>query len=226
MNLSSGQLTGTFFLVRTLHNLAKGMRILAGIFLILVISAFRYGGESPVLTHRFIVQPTSKLVISGKTNVNSFQCSSLYCGRDTLVLREGGSDSRPVFEKGYVGLDASAFDCGMQLMTHDFGKTIKAREYPFIVIDFISFERVPVYACSEERFKGKLKISLGGITNAFDVDCSIEARSNGLIHLKGGRNFVFSDFKLQAPTRMMGMVKVNETLDVNFHLILKLDPNS
>jgi hypothetical protein len=142
------------------------------------------------------------------------------------VLREGGPGIRPVFEKGYVGLDASAFNCGMQLMTNDFGKTIKAKEYPSIVIDFISFERVPVYGCTEERFKGKLKISLGGVTNAFDVDCTIEAKSNGLIHLKGGRNFVFSDFRLQAPTRMMGMVKVEEALDVNFHLVLKLDPNS
>lgn len=202
------------------------MKALLGICVILMISAFTSGEEAPLLMHRFIVQPSSKLVISGKTNVNSFQCSSLYCGRDTLVLREGGPGVKPIFEKGYVGLDASAFNCGMQLMTNDFGKTIKSKEYPSIVIDFISFERVPVYGCTEERFKGKLKISLGGVTNSFDVDCSIEAKSNGLIHLKGGRNFVFSDFKLHAPTRMMGMVKVEESLDVNFHLVLKLDPNS
>lgn len=202
------------------------MKALIGIWVGLMISAFTPNYEAPVLIHRFIVQPSSKLIISGKTNVNAFQCASAYCGRDTLILREGGPGGRPVFEKGYVSLDASAFDCGLALMTNDFNKTIKAKEYPSISIDFISFERVPVYGCTEERFKGILKISLGGVTNSFEVDCSIEAKSNGLIHLKGGRNFVFSDFKLQAPTRMMGMVKVAESLDVNFHLILMLDPNS
>jgi hypothetical protein len=199
------------------------MKAIIGICIAVLVSAFTI--ESPVLRHRFIVQPSSKLIISGKTNVNSFECSTLYCGKDTLVLREGGPGYKPVFEKGYVGLDASAFSCGMKLMTNDFSKTIKANEHPSIVIDFISFERVPVYGCTEETFKGRLKISLAGITNSFDINCSIEVKSNGLIHLKGGRNFVFADFNLTAPTHMMGVVKVNEELDVNFHLVLKLDSN-
>lgn len=202
------------------------MKALLGICVILMISAFTPVEEAPILMHRFIVQPTSKLVISGKTNINSFQCSSVYCGKDTLVLQEGGPGKRPVFVKGYVGLDASTFNCGLQMMTNDFGKTIKSKEYPSISIDFISFERLPVYGCSEEKFKGNLKITLSGITRSFEVTCSIEAKSNGQIHLKGGRNFIFSDFNLEAPTRMMGMVKVKETLDVNFHLILELDTNS
>ena len=125
---------------------------------------------SPVLLHRFIVQPESTLVVTGKTNVNSFQCTTLYCGRDTLVLRESVG-TPPVFLKGNVQLDASAFSCGMQLMTNDFNKTIKAKEHPAIAIDFISFERTPVYGCAEERFKGRMKISLAGITKTFDVDC-------------------------------------------------------
>lgn len=182
--------------------------------------------ENSILLHRFIVQPSSRLIISGKTNINSFQCSSAYCGRDTLVLQEGGPGNRPLFLKGYVGLDASAFNCGLQMMTNDFGKTIKSKEYPSISIDFISFERLPVYGCAEEKFKSHLKISLSGVTRSFEVTCSIEAKSNGQIHLKGGRNFIFSDFNLEPPTRMMGMVKVKEALDVNFHLILELDTNS
>lgn len=202
------------------------MKALIWICLLVISSAFIPERESPTLRHRFIVQPSSKLIISGTTNVNSYQCSTLYSGKDTLVLLEGGSGIKPVFEKGYVGLDASSFNCGMQLMTNDFGKTINAKDYPVIVIDFISFERVPVYGRSEEKFKGKLSISLAGVTNSFDVNCSIEVTRNGLIHLKGGRSFVFSDFKLKAPTHLFGAVKVNETLDVNFYLILKLDSNS
>ena len=201
------------------------MKAVVSIFVFFIIGFFEPNEDAASLTHRFIVQPTSQLVVSGKTNVNSFQCVSLYTGNDTLVLREGGIGAKPVFEKGMVALKAAAFDCGMKVMTSDFAKTIKATEYPTITIYFISFERTPVYTNLKDQFKGKLKISLGGITKPFDVDCTIEVKSDGLIHLKGGRNFVFKDFNLEAPTRMMGLVRVDENLEVNFHLVLTLDPN-
>jgi hypothetical protein len=194
-------------------------------FLLLAASmAFSPLGES-VLIHRFIVQPSSKLTIDGKTNVNSFQCATAkYIGKDTLVLIEGNR-RKPFFESGYVGLDASSFDCGLPVMTHDFSKTIKAKEHPAIFIEFISFERIPVYT-SQDKFKGKVKISLAGVTKTFQMDCTIEPHETGYIHLRGGRSFTFSDFDLEAPKRMMGLIKVDDELVVNFHLVLLLDRNS
>ena len=199
--------------------------ILVG-FILLLVMGFAPTRERGVLIHRFVVQPSSKLTIDGKTNINSFQCAiTQYFGRDTLVLQEG-RNKRPVFTKGYVGLEAASFDCGMPIMTNDFGKTIKSKEYPFIFIEFISFERGANYQSSGEKFKGKIKISLGGVTRAFDVDCTIEAKDSGMIHLQGGRDFTFSDFNLEAPSKMMGMVKVSDALKVNFHLVLLLDGNA
>lgn len=201
------------------------MKIIPGLLIFLFSSAFLASDAN--LVHRFIVLPASKLSIDGKTNINSFTCAiAKYYGTDTLVLHEGGKNVRPVFVKGSVGLDASTFDCGMAIMTSDFRKTIKSNVYPAIVIDFISFERNPTYKQGEENFIGILKISLAGATKLFEVNCSIETKPNGLIHLKGGRQFTFADFGLKPPTRMMGTIKVQEDLHVKFHLVLKLDPNS
>jgi hypothetical protein len=202
------------------------MKTIMSSFALLLLMGFAPSPEKGVLIHRLIVQPASKLTIAGKTNVNSFQCAiTQYTGNDTLVLQEGGHHKRPVFKQGYVGLAASSFDCGMKVMTNDFGKTIKAKDYPVVSIEFISFERAPKYG-AEETFKGKLKISLGGVTKAFDMNCTIEVKSSGHIHLLGNRDFTFSDFNLEAPSKMMGMVKVNDALKVNFHLVLLLDRNS
>lgn len=201
------------------------MKIIPGLLIFLCSSAFLAGDAN--LVHRFIVLPASKLSIDGKTNVNSFTCAiAKYYGTDTLVLHEGGKNVRPVFVKGSVGLDASKFDCGLAIMTSDFRKTIKSDVYPAIVIDFISFERNPTYKQGQENFIGILKISLAGATKLFEVNCSIETQPNGLIHLKGERQFTFTDFGLKPPTRMMGTIKVQEDLHVKFHLVLKLDPNS
>jgi len=198
--------------------------------LFIILSLVLFSGFVPLreergaLVHRLIVQPDSKLIIDGKTNVNEYRCAILqYFGKDTLELREGGPNKRPVFTKGYVGLEASRFDCGMQVMTNDFWKTIKSEKYPFVGIEFISFERVPNYDQAKDIFKGRLQISLGGVTRKFEMNCTIEAQESGLIHLKGGRSFSFSDFNLEPPSKMMGLVKVKDSLDVNFHLVLLLD---
>ena len=203
------------------------MRFIVFLFLLSVTSSFTARWNSGILIHRLIVQPSSTLTIDGKTNVSNFKCAiPRYVGKDTLVLHEGGRNTRPVFVKGSVELDASSFDCGIAMMTSDFRKTIKSKFFPAIVIDFISFERAPSYEVGEEKFKGIIKISLGGTTKLFEMDCTIEAKSSGLIHLKGGRDFTFSDFNLEPPKRMMGLVKVQEALNVSFHLQLILDDNS
>jgi len=201
------------------------MRIILALLTVLLGTSFR-GENDPVLIHRLIVQPDSKLIIEGRTNVNGYTCAiPRYVGNDTLVLHEGGRGKRPVFVKGSVSLDASSFDCGLAPMTSDFRKTINSKAYPAIVIDFISFERTPSYAYGEESFKGIINISLGGTTKLFEMNCTIEANPSGLIHLKGGRDFTFADFNLQPPKHMMGLVRVQPGLTVRFHLVLRLDTN-
>ena len=189
----------------------------------LVICSGFFSGRA-ALVHRLIVKPQSTLTIEGKTNISGFTCAiRQYCGTDTLVLHEGGKSVRPVFVKGAVGLDVSAFDCGISMITADFRKTIRASEYPQIIIDFISFERAPTYGNGEERFNGVLKISLTGVTRLFEIPCVIGAQPDGSIHLTGERNLKFSDFRLIPPTHMLGSVQVQEELHVRFHLVLELD---
>lgn len=201
------------------------MKVLLTGIVFIFLTGFKPSPEKGELVHRLIVQPSSKLTIDGKTNVNAFQCAiTQYVGRDTLVLREG-RNRRPVFTQGFVGLNAATFDCGMQMMTHDFRKTIKSKEFPVVSIEFISFERLPKYGAAE-AFKGKMKISLAGVTKPFEMTCTIETESSGYIHLKGSRRFTFADFNLEPPSHMMGLVKVQDALDVSFHLVLLLDRNS
>lgn len=190
-----------------------------------LLSSFS-GSNAPesFLRHRFIVLPNSSLSIQGKTNVNQFVCAiARYCGADTLVIRETPKQ-KPVIQKGFVGLEASTFDCGMAPMTHDFSKTLKADRYPTIGIEFKSFERVPDLTCTEDKFNALIAISMAGITKDFYMPCVFQANS-GAIFLKGERNFTFGDFNLKAPQRMMGLIKVDERLNVSFNLALKIDAN-
>lgn len=197
------------------------------IILLAALGLLSFRPEDPVIIHRLIVLPESRLTISGKTNVNQFQCViARYVGSDTLVLHEGMRQTRPVFVQGALQLNASGFDCGMALMTSDFQKTIKSKEYPSITIDFISFEKMPVYSQQKEKFKGILKITISGVTKVFEIVCDIKAKPSGVIELQGTHAVTFSDFGLKAPSRMLGAVKVDKNLTVTFQLELKLDPGA
>ncbi len=202
------------------------MQSLIFIAFLFLFASFRNDEPRPYLIHRLIVQPSSTLTIDGKTNVNSFRCGiTQYTGKDTLVIQEGSPLRKPLFVKGKVSLQASHFDCGMQMMTNDFNTTLKSKEYPYIVIDFKSFERLPDYKKAEDKFNGTMTISLGGITKVVDIVCSIKANPGGQIHLSGGRPFLFSDFNLQPPDKMMGLIKIQQELMVQFNLVLLLDNN-
>ena len=192
--------------------------------IVLAIALVSLNAFAQTLVHRFIVQPSSTLNIEGTTNINTYECAIIrYRGNDTLVLHEGGRNIRPVFVKGAVELDASSCDCGIPLMTSDFRKAINSKEHPSIIIDLISFERMPVYASQPDQFKGIIKISLAGVTKVFEVNCSINATQAGIIHLNGSRVFNFSDFNIIPPTRVLGAVRVNQSLTVSFHLQLRID---
>lgn len=200
------------------------MKVLSGLLIILVTCSFGLEADSPALLHRFVVLPSSSLTISGKTNVNSFQCGiKQYLGNDTLVLREGGRLQKPVFLKGSVALKASLFDCGMQMITNDFGATIKSDQHPEVVIHFKSFEKVPGYDARERKFKGTMAVSLAGTSKEFSLLCTIQPKPPGLIHLSGSRNFLFSDFNLTPPKKMMGMIKIEDEINVQFNLVLQPD---
>lgn len=169
----------------------------------------------------FAVLPESRIEILGHTNVNRFNCeNSTYTGADTLVL-EVSQDKQTVFRQGRVKLSAKSFSCGLKVMTKDFGKTIKSDQYPFIEIEFVSFARIPRYDSEKEEFDSELKITLAGASVISDVRSSVVRDENGSVHLVGRKDFTFSQFQLSPPTRMMGTVKVQETLTVDFHLVLR-----
>jgi hypothetical protein len=197
------------------------MKLAVLILPILVLVGFDFLNSKSSEQH-LVVQPESTIVISGKSNVKKFQCAiSQYRGSDTLVLaREEGKTA--VFRKGCVKLDATNFDCGMKVITKDFRNTIKAEQFPFISIDFVSFERAPLYQTKEDNFRGQLKISLTDVTRPFDVVCTCQKDERGFIHLQGSHDFTFSEFNMKAPTKMFGAVKVNDNITVGFHLVLLL----
>ena len=61
-----------------------------------------------------------------------------------------------------------------------------------------------------------------GRTKRIDMWFEVSHQASGrLLHLSGRKELMFSDFKLEPPSKMAGMIRINEELKVNVDLFFR-----
>ncbi|MBC7887192.1 MAG: YceI family protein [Ferruginibacter sp.] len=170
---------------------------------------------------KWAIQKTSTIRIQGSTNINSFGCDIAgYYQRDTIYCSEENGVNKLVTLNGDLKVDIAKFDCHNKMLTGDLRKTLKADEYPKLVIRFISLERTPVIRSNKDFLRGWVEIELAGIHRRFEVCYTFVKTGSSLIQLNGNRNFSFADFKLVPPKKFAGLIKVKDNFNVDFNLLL------
>ncbi|MDB5232410.1 MAG: hypothetical protein JWN76_3215 [Chitinophagaceae bacterium] len=168
---------------------------------------------------KWSVEKNSSLSVKGKSNVNNFTCNiKEYGKRDTIICVN--DPAQPVKLIGAIEMEILSFNCHSNLITKDLRKTLKADEYPTMIIHFLSLANMPVLKDKTESIDGWVEVELAGVVKRFMLHYSFVKSEAGIL-LDGGRTFCFSDFKLSPPKKLAGMVKIKDEFDVNFRLILR-----
>lgn len=170
---------------------------------------------------QWVIDPSSTLTIHGTTNLNRFSCGiTCYANTDTLEYSLKDATCDLVFSKNEMVVPIHTFDCGSEMITKDFQEALQARRYPDLQIRFLSlsnFQR----ASAGQTISGILMISLAGKSKRYSVTYNLEQVSQSKVTLRGTQPVCFSDFNLEAPKKMMGLIRVNEDLEVEFRLLLR-----
>jgi hypothetical protein len=169
----------------------------------------------------WIVRNESRLAINGESNVNNFRCVvDRYYNADNLHLHSSqGSDY--LFSENRIVINLMEFDCGRNLITRDFRESLNARREPEMVINFLSLDNLPTENAHNEDLTGSLRITIAGATNEVQITFSSNNDGNGTTRLNGSKVFHFSDFGLEPPARMLGLIHVKNELEVSFDLVLE-----
>ena len=171
-------------------------------------------------TVRWAVQQNSNLNVHGSSNVNRFSCTIKSIGLcDTLNVT--GTPGSSVALKGCIKMDVMSFDCHNGLIQKDLRKTLKAEEYPKMTIRFLSLKKMPTLTHQLEHITGWVEVELAGAKKVMEINYAFQTNTAGQILLNGGRKFRFSDFSLEPPRKMAGLVKIRDEFDVQFQLVLK-----
>lgn len=188
--------------------------------LFFLLSGFNIQTNNPHIV-KWVINKGCSLTVGGSTNVNKFSCVIRnYNNPDTLTFYKGKS-SQPVKMAGLLKLDVRNFDCHNPVMTGDLRKTLKTKEFPHLLIRFISLNRYPQYKDQSDLVKGIVTIELAGVTKHFTIDYKFTHDEAGSIILTGKRRLFFSDFNLVPPSKIGGMIKTNNELSIEFNLCVK-----
>jgi hypothetical protein len=108
------------------------------------------------------------------------------------------------------------------MMTSDLRKTLKAKVYPKLTIAFEDLSSYPDPARSGTAITGFVTIELAGAVKRFEVDYQYVMTGNNNLRLIGSKKVNFSDFNIDPPKRLGGMIKTNNELNVEFMLNIKI----
>lgn len=174
----------------------------------------------PEMKGAWVIDANSQLAIEGSTNVNAFVCRIEYCtGTDTLKYTENDAPGKLHFTRRRMTVPIRDFNCGSRAMSKDFWRTLNADRYPNLEINFVSLDNI--FLKNKREIEGVVDISLAGVTTRYNICYRISREDNGNVVLKGRQRVRFSEFQLLPPQKLKGLIKVNESLNVDFHLVLK-----
>lgn len=155
----------------------------------------------------------SEVTIKGKSNVNSFECkyNSDFIENDLQVSISRYSD-KILLEGAKIAIKSTGFDCAHRMITKDFKTILKADDYPHIVIN------VKEISTAKENITTKLHVKIAGVEKEYLVPVMFNQNTN---NVKGQLKLNIKDFKLKSPKKLLGMVVVNDNVDIHFNLFLQ-----
>jgi hypothetical protein len=183
----------------------KSIRIIA----ILIFLSFGFSKNQSKVK----ITNKSEVTIKGKSNVNSFECkyNSEFIEND-LHVSISRNNSKILLEGAKLDIKSTGFDCAHKMITKDFKSILKAEEYPHIVLNVKEINAI------KENITAKINVKIAGIEKEYMVPV-VYNENNG--NVKGQLKLNIKDFKLKSPKKLLGMVVVNDNVEISFNLFLQ-----
>ncbi len=152
----------------------------------------------------------SYIEIHGSSNVNQFQ---LINHSPKVVNLSQGNKVMGGYQR--VEIDVNQFKADNTQMREDFLEMVNAKEYPVILMDI---EPRSLAECKEKTGLPNFRtiINIAGVSRSYIVPCKIDSCQSSGYQLKGKLNFKLTDFEINPPQRIFGLVKVNDEVFIDY----------
>jgi polyisoprenoid-binding protein YceI len=185
----------------------------------LVLVSVAWSGASPGMT----LQPQSRLWVEGTSTVRGYDCTAQKFDARVETNRPNAVSAVLAGEKAVTTVEltvtANQLDCANGTMNTHMLRALKASEHPEISFRLSSYELAQASEGTQVTLTGTL--SLGGTQKPVTLNALAQEASNGTLRIVGSHEIRMTEFGLRPPTLMMGTLRVNERVQVNFDLVLR-----
>jgi hypothetical protein len=166
--------------------------------------------------YRITINPSSRITVFGATNVNQFKfryTEAISINRPVNVIRQQNTLN---LSNCTIDLKIHAFDSGNPIMNNDFRKMLNEKKNPFISVSLLTLS--PRWQANGSWQTGTVDvlITINNLGKKITFNCKLENPESLFIY--GRERISLTEFDLTPPTRMMGMVRVSEWVDIDLAL--------
>lgn len=169
------------------------------------------------------LHPDSRLQIEGRSNVNRFSCQATDYRGMALAEASKTPDHELTHTLSLLRLDikVEGFDCGKRRMNSDLQEALRADEHPQIIFEYLSSDVVsePGDRSKYYRIKGTGNLTAAGTTRRITFRAQGKYLSDGRMKAEGSKVIKMTDFEVEPPTGLFGLIKAEDELIVRFSLI-------
>lgn len=186
---------------------------------LLFLSVFSLVSFSEINETRTTVQisPMSTLCVEGKTNVNEFNCDFDVATINSKIPVTYKSRGESVdFSNASLILNNDCFDCGSRGINKDFKKLLKTETHPQIILTLNNLFLKTDY---KNTVEASVSIKMAGVEKQYNIPVELNQKDN--FDVKGQMSLNISDFNLEPPQKMLGLIKVKNVITINFNLIFE-----
>lgn len=172
------------------------------------------------------IQKNSSLIITGSTNLLPFKIyqdgEKLSRSKMTVVTTQ--IENKIFVSQNQLSVIVKNFASNNAMALKDFLKLLKSDSYPILQVQLNYLDLQPIYQ-KGKTYNGQALVNITITGNTKQYSIPIVYNSNGDVYtVNGSKKLSIRDFGLTPETKMMGMIKVSEWIDIHFHIICKIAP--
>lgn len=187
------------------------MRRLLPLLLLVPAAAFLVAAGRPVT--RYEVASGSRFWIDGTSTMGAYRCNGSRIA--------GSGDVEPPRVAAELTIPVASFDCGQSRMNRDFRAALHGATHPtirFTVDRAVALQRESrPGAWVRVRATGRLR--LAGTERPIELEAQGRRRSDGRVQIRGAHPMQMTDYGIDPPTGLGGLVRAHDRLVARFDLL-------
>lgn len=168
-----------------------------------------------------LLEAGSKVWLQGSAGPVGFSCNATKVDvRGSVHMAQRGHDQVRL----NVTIPVQRIDCGLEGINSDMRDALKARRHPNVTYTLSDFKLVGQRGLGHwVETRGKLTVA--GTTRDVTIRVLGHPDSQNGMRITGQYEFDMTDYGIVPPSPMMGMIKVNKTMDIFIDVTFRADRN-